>query len=62
MAGLEDNLLERTTHLLIYGEPFDMAEKPNSITPSASQVIPALIIFLAINFLVAAIYFKILNP
>jgi hypothetical protein len=32
------------------------------MTPKASDVIPGLIIFLSINFLVAAIYFHIINP
>ncbi len=33
-----------------------------NITPKASDVIPGLIIFLSINFLVAAIYFHVINP
>ena len=32
------------------------------ITPSSGNVLTGLIIFLAINFLVAAIYFHIVNP
>ncbi|GEM_PF-4515660 len=39
-----------------------MVDKQTPITPSPSDVIPGLVIFLAINFLVAAMYFKILNP
>lgn len=39
-----------------------MEGTPRNITPSASNVIPGLIIFLTINFLVAAMYFNIINP
>ncbi|WP_146131512.1 photosystem I protein PsaX [Merismopedia glauca] len=38
----------------------DTKENPQTAQPS--NVIPGLIIFLSINFLVAAMYFGILNP
>ncbi|MEB3213252.1 MAG: photosystem I protein PsaX [Leptolyngbyaceae bacterium] len=36
--------------------------RSKDITPKTSDVIPGLVIFLAINFLVAAMYFHIINP
>jgi hypothetical protein len=39
-----------------------MTKITDNMTPKSSDVIPGLIIFLSINFLVAAMYFKILNP